>query len=128
LAIAEISGLRIASAVDSDHDPVGADTQNRLQAFLSVIPLDLFALIRLRSTGTAYPTVSARSRHDAVQHRGGQLRESDRIPGFAGKNRVKILLYPRTRPKYSFLISCVGENSRIGDPGIVRPRTGKQTG
>jgi hypothetical protein len=32
-------------------DPVGADTQNRLQAFLSVIPLDLFALLRSRSTG-----------------------------------------------------------------------------
>jgi len=27
--------------------------QNRLQAFLSVIPLDLFALLRSRSTGAA---------------------------------------------------------------------------
>jgi hypothetical protein len=39
----------LASAVDRDRDPVTADTQNRLQAFLLVIPLDLFALIRLRS-------------------------------------------------------------------------------
>jgi hypothetical protein len=31
--------------------PVEPDTQNRLQAFLPVIPLDLFALIRSRSTG-----------------------------------------------------------------------------
>jgi hypothetical protein len=31
-----------------------ADTQNRLQAFLSVIPLDLFALIRSRSTGATF--------------------------------------------------------------------------
>jgi hypothetical protein len=54
LAIAEISGWRVASAVDSDRDPVGADTQNRLQAFLSVIPLDLFALLRSRSTGAAF--------------------------------------------------------------------------
>ncbi|HEY6394262.1 MAG TPA: hypothetical protein VIX12_02520 [Candidatus Binataceae bacterium] len=51
MAIADISRWRVASAVDSDRDPVGADTQNRLQAFLSVIPLDLFALIRSRSTG-----------------------------------------------------------------------------
>jgi hypothetical protein len=34
--------------------PVGADTQNRLQAFLSVISLDLFALIRSRSTGSEF--------------------------------------------------------------------------
>jgi hypothetical protein len=51
LAIAEISGWRVASAVDSDRDPIGAGTKNRLQAFLSVIPLDLFALLRSRSTG-----------------------------------------------------------------------------
>jgi len=51
LAIADISRWRVASAVDSDRYPVGADTQNRLQAFLSMIPLDLFALIRSRSAG-----------------------------------------------------------------------------
>jgi hypothetical protein len=31
-----------------------ADTQNRLQAFLSVIPLDLFALLRSRSRGASF--------------------------------------------------------------------------
>jgi len=35
--------------------PIGADTQNRLRAFLPVIPLDLFALIRSRSTGGEFP-------------------------------------------------------------------------
>jgi len=34
--------------------PICVDIQNRLQAFLSVIPLDLFALIRLRSTDAAF--------------------------------------------------------------------------
>jgi hypothetical protein len=54
LAIADISGWRVASAVDSDRHPVGADTQNRLQSVPVVIPLDLFALIRMRSTGAAF--------------------------------------------------------------------------
>jgi len=34
--------------------PICVDIQNRLQAFLSVIPLELTALIRLRSTGDAF--------------------------------------------------------------------------
>jgi len=34
--------------------PICVDIQNRLQAFLSVIPLDLFALTRLRGTGDAF--------------------------------------------------------------------------
>jgi hypothetical protein len=54
LAIADISGWRVASAVDSDRDPIGADTQNRLQSVPVVIPLDLFALIRSRSTGAEF--------------------------------------------------------------------------
>jgi hypothetical protein len=47
--------------------------QNRLQAFLTVIPLDLFALIRLRSAGAAYLDDIYPLHHDAVQHRDGQL-------------------------------------------------------
>jgi len=54
LAIADISGWRVASAVDSRPSPGGADIENRLQAFLSVIPLDLLALIRLRSMGATF--------------------------------------------------------------------------
>jgi hypothetical protein len=34
--------------------PICVDNQNRLRAFLSVISLDPFALIRLRSTGEAF--------------------------------------------------------------------------
>jgi hypothetical protein len=75
--------------VGSDRHRHAADTQNRLQAFLSVISLDLFALIRLRSTGGDFAMISARFRYDAVQHRGSQLRRtpsrgSDRILGFSG--------------------------------------------
>jgi hypothetical protein len=89
LAIADISGWRVASAVGSDRDRHAADTQNRLQAFLSVISLDLFALIRLRSTGVDFAMLSARFLYDAVQHHGSQLRRvpsrgSGRIPGFSG--------------------------------------------
>jgi hypothetical protein len=76
LAIADISGWRVASAVGSDCDWRAADTQNRLQAFLSVISLDLFALIRLRSTGGDFAMICARLRYDAVQHRGSQLRRA----------------------------------------------------
>jgi hypothetical protein len=89
LAIADFSGWRVASAVVSDRDRHAADAQNRLQAFLSVISLDLFALIRLRSTGVDFAMLSARFLYDAVQHHGSQLRRvpsrgSDRIPGFSG--------------------------------------------
>jgi hypothetical protein len=53
--------------------PVEPDTQNRLQAFLPVIPLDLFALIRSRSTGGEFLDGIRPVRYDAVQHRDGQL-------------------------------------------------------
>jgi hypothetical protein len=54
-AIADISRIAYdASAVDGDRDPVSRDTQNRLQAFLLVIPLALFALLRSRSTSGSF--------------------------------------------------------------------------
>jgi hypothetical protein len=90
LTIADISGWRVASAVDSGRDPVGADTQNRLQSVAVGDPLDLFALIRLRSTGGDFAMISARFRYDAVQHHGSQLRrtglaEVTEFPVFPGK-------------------------------------------
>jgi len=44
--MADISGWRVASAVDSDRHPANLDTQLRLQAFLPMLSPDLFALIR----------------------------------------------------------------------------------
>jgi len=39
-----------------------------------VIPLDLFAHFRWRSTGIKVLKISARFSHDAAQHQSGQLR------------------------------------------------------
>jgi len=46
--------------------------QNRLQAFLLLIPLDLFALLRSRSTGGELLSDIRPVSYDAVHHRGGQ--------------------------------------------------------
>jgi hypothetical protein len=102
LAIADISGWRVASAVGSDRDRHAVDTQNRLQAFLWVISLDLFALIRLRSAAGEFAMVSARFRYDAVQHRDGQLRRASPLQKPLGSrffrvNPGKISTSPQAR-------------------------------
>jgi hypothetical protein len=61
----------LPSAVTATASP--ADP-NRLQALLLLIPLDLFALFRWRSTGGDVLNDIARFSYDAVQHQSGQLR------------------------------------------------------
>jgi hypothetical protein len=61
----------LPSAVTATASP--ADP-NRLQALLLLIPLDLFALFRWRSTGGEVLNDIARFSYDAAQHQSDQLR------------------------------------------------------
>jgi hypothetical protein len=101
--------------------------QNRLQAFLSVISLDLFALLRSRSTGTKNlydirPVPMMQCNIVAVNNASRQLPNSR----FCREKPGKFLVWTRKTGRNAFLISYLEPNFGVGEPGIARFETGNQ--